>query len=49
MPGESCEELGAAGQRPWQRLARGSKDRRHGFHLVQLATVDGQGAPICAR
>lgn len=38
-------DLDAAWQHAWQQLARGSEDRRHGFHLAQLATVDAEGAP----
>lgn len=45
MPTAYYNDLDAAWQHAWEQLARGCADRRHGFHLAQLATVDAEGAP----
>lgn len=47
MPVEAAyyDNLDESFNRAWQQLARATKDRRHGFHDIQIATVDAVGLP----
>lgn len=37
--------LSAVFDQVWEQLTRGARDRRHGFHLPVLATIDESGRP----
>lgn len=45
MEASFYNDLDGSWQHAWQQLVRGVNDRHHGFHNIQVATVDPDGMP----